>query len=757
MHEWFSHAYFQDDLPLRRAHESTFHTLGELKTATNSQVQPFLTAVRPRLPPNLPIPSRAPSGQGPISPAPGPNGFPVDAFRNMSLQQPGMHAFANPNQPFSPAAGGQFMQSPGFGSPVASLHQNQVPQLHPHQHQQLQHQAHQSWGPGPMTPGSQMPFRSGAVDSPIRSPFGPVPGEPFGNIFPAGPFSPAPGAPAGGMPFGGQANGWFANQGFRPPQPQQLQQQHQMQMSEQGQGMGMGGDPFQSAPIEQPQQYQQQQQQQAPEPVQQASPVKQQQQPAPQEPSPVQAPVELEPEVVDAQPEAVPEPVTPAPTNAWGNVAKTSQPPSRKASVAAPAPQNIPSPKKATTSLARSPSPAPYVEPTPASAPTQAPVRPASPPAPKVDKPAPITLSNVIDKAISSPSSANSAAPKAAPWANKDEKEKAGPSLRQIQEAEAKQAEARRAARAAAALQAQQIAALTGSSTEDLPSSMAWGLPSSGSGKASTSAAQSPSVTAPPAAVWGSGDAAPKKTLKQIQEEEEKRKKALHAKAVAAAAASAPTSNGAPAVAKRGYADLAAAPAATPVPGWSTVGAGGKAIPGAAPKTGTTAPSAAIRATSSAIPAGRPTSAAGVARTTASSASLDDTYTPSLEFIKWAKNALTGLRTPIEDFLQICLSFPIEPAAAEKAQASEIMSEIVYANSGMLDGRRFASDFFEKRKADAKKQAQTQAAAKLGGGGWTVTGSASAQGTNLADVVKSVKSQKEDTGFKVVKAKGKKK
>jgi PERQ amino acid-rich with GYF domain-containing protein len=557
------------------------------------------------------------------------------------------------------------------------------------------------------------------------------------------------------MPFGGQA-GWYGNQGFRPPQPQQQMQppqQIQQQMPE-------GNDPFASTPIDN--QYQQQQPVAEPAPQetvqQQTSPVKQPA--AVVAPTPAQPPAELEPEI-ETVPEETVTPVQPAtPASAWGQAAKTpSQPPSRKPSIVAPGAPVV-SPKKVTTSLAREPSPAPIVEETPAPAP--APARVASPPAPKQDKPAPITLSNVIDKAISpSPATATAAGPKAAPWAQKDEKEKAGPSLRQIQEAEAKQAETRRAARAAAQLQAQQAAAYGNASSEDLPASMAWGLASSGSGKATASnpALASPSVATPPAAVWGGGDAAaPKKTLKQIQEEEEKRAKAQKAKAasVSAAAVSAASGSNGSAVPKRGYADLAAAPAA-PVPGWSTVGAGGKPIPGAAPKAAAPAPAAPLLRSTSTAASARPASAAGTARSNgpAASASLDDTYTPSLDFIKWAKTALSGLRTPVDEFLQICLSFPIDPPGVAKAEGAEIISEMVYANSGTLDGRRFAADFFDKRKADAKKQAQDKANAAKSG--WTTMSSASATQANLADVVKSVQSKKEDTGFKVVKAKGKKK
>lgn len=47
------------------------------------------------------------------------------------------------------------------------------------------------------------------------------------------------------------------------------------------------------------------------------------------------------------------------------------------------------------------------------------------------------------------------------------------------------------------------------------------------------------------------------------------------------------------------------------------------------------------------------------------------------------------------------LSFPVEPAAGTKSDVLEIISDSVYANSSTLDGRRFAQDFYTKRKADA--------------------------------------------------------
>lgn len=282
------------------------------------------------------------------------------------------------------------------------------------------------------------------------------------------------------------------------------------------------------------------------------------------------------------------------------------------------------------------------------------------------------------------------------------------------------------------------------SSTDEVPTNMSWGLPSSGSGK--TGAASSPAVAQPPTtAVWGSGDAGPKKTLKQIQEEEEKRKKLAAAKAQAVVAAA-----GGTAVNKRGYADLAAqASSTTPPAGWSTVGLGGKVIPGAAPKAGVSSTQPAISKPSMiSTPSKSTTTPATSARKPAQA--LED-VSPSVDFLKWTKTALSGLRIPIDDFIQMLLTFPVDPPANSRADVLEIISDSVYANSSTLDGRRFAQEFYEKRKADAKRGGAGAAAVA---GGIKVTG---AGGGSLADVVKSVPAKKEDIGFKVVKAKGKKK
>ncbi len=97
---------------------------------------------------------------------------------------------------------------------------------------------------------------------------------------------------------------------------------------------------------------------------------------------------------------------------------------------------------------------------------------------------------------------------------------------------------------------------------------------------------------------------------------------------------------------------------------------------------------------------------------------------------------------PVEEFIQMLLTFPIDPPSSSRPEVLEIISDSVYSNSSTLDGRRFAQEFYNRRKADA-----TRTAAKPG-----------TKISSLADVVKTQpKPPASDAGFKVVKAKGKKK
>lgn len=84
------------------------------------------------------------------------------------------------------------------------------------------------------------------------------------------------------------------------------------------------------------------------------------------------------------------------------------------------------------------------------------------------------------------------------------------------------------------------------------------------------------------------------------------------------------------------------------------------------------------------------------------------------------------------------LSFPVDPDQS----TVEIISELIYANSTTLDGRRFAAEFVSRRKASVKASSPSGTPGKL---------------LSIADVVKSQPkpAQNEWGGFKVVNKKKK--
>lgn len=87
------------------------------------------------------------------------------------------------------------------------------------------------------------------------------------------------------------------------------------------------------------------------------------------------------------------------------------------------------------------------------------------------------------------------------------------------------------------------------------------------------------------------------------------------------------------------------------------------------------------------------------------------------------------------------LSFPLDPDQS----TIEIISDLIYASSTTLDGRRFAAEFVSKRKADASSRPKGASAA------------ASSKPLSIADVVKAQPkpAQNEWGGFKVVNKKKK--
>ncbi|EER41770.1 conserved hypothetical protein [Histoplasma capsulatum H143] len=334
-----------------------------------------------------------------------------------------------------------------------------------------------------------------------------------------------------------------------------------------------------------------------------------------------------------------------------------------------------------------------------------------------------------------------------APWAKETIEAPKGPSLKEIQEAEARKAAKLEEAAASARR------ALAEQERANQPPAPAPGLPSTANWASSGSPVTPPSATG---SVWskqaaggkpqsGVPASAPKKTLAQIQKEEEARKQRLAVvnNSQAAVVNSPVTSAG-----KR-YADLASkvAPPTAPAGAWTTVGAGGKAKPPptapAGPRAIPVAPAAATRP--------RPTV---LTRPSAlSSAQSANTNRPVEELTKWAKNALgKGLNSSInvDDFVQQLLLLPPE---------TEIISDSVYANSQTLDGRRFAEEFVRRRKL-ADKGVVDPASLNAGSNGFgTVQDSNGSDGWNeVAKKGGQSATHREDTSnapFKVVAVKKK--
>ena len=237
-----------------------------------------------------------------------------------------------------------------------------------------------------------------------------------------------------------------------------------------------------------------------------------------------------------------------------------------------------------------------------------------------------------------------------APWAKDTHELPKGPSLKEIQEAEARTA-AQREEVAAAARRAQLVAEQERLS--QVQAHVVPGLPSS----ANWASAGSPGIpTSTTSSAWSTKtqptptNTATKKTLAQIQKEEEARKQRLAAAAAAAAQTATPSP---PASASKRYADLASkapAPSAAAGPAvsgaWTTVGAGGKAkAPPAAPLG--------PRSTSGTIPvapavASKPRPVVATRTVTAGSVPQSNPNRAVEEFSKWAKFTLgKGLNSNI--------------------------------------------------------------------------------------------------------------
>lgn len=399
---------------------------------------------------------------------------------------------------------------------------------------------------------------------------------------------------------------------------------------------------------------------------------------------------------------------------------------------------------------------------------------PFPPPAPSSNTPlaAPTAQrrSNIADQYVEtrsqtqSPDSAAAAPPPLAPWAREPGTDsRRGPSLREIQEAEAKKAaklEAERRAalekEAALAKEREKVNAVL----PGLPTTSTWG---SGSPAPSTSSpwAKPGVIKAAATPVTPTGGER-KKTLAEIQREEEalarKQKAAKEQQAAQSAAAAGISSMG-----KR-YAELAsktgppgivtaavaaATAASSAASGWATVGAGGKvkvptgpaaqARPVSASNMKTPASPAAKPATKPAAPpASKPPSASEA----------------QVEFQKWVKSELArGLDpgTPADDVATFLFSMT--------PPDSQLIKDIIYGASSTMDPLRFSEEFL-RRKRQADKgifepiAGSVDNKAGAGSGGWSEVakkGGSSSQQTKEVEIPGAA-------GFKLVpgRKKGKK-
>jgi PERQ amino acid-rich with GYF domain-containing protein len=232
-----------------------------------------------------------------------------------------------------------------------------------------------------------------------------------------------------------------------------------------------------------------------------------------------------------------------------------------------------------------------------------------------------------------------------APWAKDTTEAPKGPSLKEIQEAEARNA-AQREELAAQARRAQFIAEQERLSQAQ--QAAAPGLPST----ANWASGASPAPPSAASSVWSKPVAkattAPAKTLAQIQKEEEARKQKLAQTTVVQTTAASPTgASAAAAAAGKRYADLASKVASSMPPtasgAWTTVGAGGKAKAPVVVAPISPAAPAATRSTSATMVVPQVAKAKPVAPIRTVTVGTISTANPNRateEFTKWAKITL---------------------------------------------------------------------------------------------------------------------
>ncbi|KAI1860885.1 uncharacterized protein JN550_011200 [Neoarthrinium moseri] len=338
------------------------------------------------------------------------------------------------------------------------------------------------------------------------------------------------------------------------------------------------------------------------------------------------------------------------------------------------------------------------------------------------------------------PLSAATQPPPLAPWAKDPSSEShRGPSLKEIQEAEAKKAAKREEALAASRRAAAEQEAAR---EREKAATLATGLPTSSTwGTSSPAAATSPWVTptatkapAPGLTAASTSAADKKKTLADIQREEEARKsKARDVSGQPSAGSSA---------GKR-YADLASKPNATPVAGavagppaagWATVGAGGKVkIPTGPAAQSRSASSTNVKPVAAASPPVRP-----VIKSANSSTSRTEAMD---EFIKWVQGQLSrGGVADVDGYTDLLNSFPLDV---------NTIADTVYSISKTMHGQQFGTEYVRRKKLAEKGVVEKRASdspVSANTGGWNEVAKKNPHKEN-GDPVPS--------GFKVVPARKK--
>ena len=386
-----------------------------------------------------------------------------------------------------------------------------------------------------------------------------------------------------------------------------------------------------------------------------------------------------------------------------------------------------------------------------------------------------------------------SAPPPLAPWAKeKGHEGQKGPSLKEIQEAEARKAakdeETAAAIRKAAMeqedalLRERERASAAATAAAALPASSTWGhgSPASASAPWSTPGAQKPVI----AAVAGPSSLSSKKTLAEIQREEEVRKQ--KAREVA-------SQSGAPISGSKSYANLAGKPNAGPMPGtaaaaaaaaaappsaagWATVGAGGKvkaptgqSTPGrSASTTGTKLSPVAVAPK----PSPKPTPAVGniaQQRTDTMGIAMD-------EFNKWVHRELSrGLDANSDRKLNIIslvclktvdskLTWFVASVVQSIFEAlpldTSVIQDAVYASSTTMDARHFAAEYVRRKKQAEKGvvEKQTGADNRSPSGGWSEVAKKGGGSSNAQPAKEAEAAGMQGASFKVVpsRKKGKK-